>query len=144
MGLHDTQGSAVLICNIICNLLFFMHREHFSLKSPPFTSLFSYSLLPFFTVQDCTPWDIFFRPLPCLAPFVDVYLTCFIPFPLNFVEALGKWVNLYQFLWFLLQRTACPQVQPDPCRRLFKLPKSLRFAHLISSQCAGVVCKMPW
>lgn len=41
LGLHDTQGSAVLICNIICSLLFFMHREHFSLKSPPFTPPFT-------------------------------------------------------------------------------------------------------
>lgn len=87
---------------------------------------------------------LFFHSLPCLTCFVDVYLSCLTPFPLDFVEALRKWAHLYQFLWFLLQRTVCPQVQPDLCRRLFKLPKSLRFAHLVSSQCAVVVCKMPW
>lgn len=75
----------------------------------------------------------FSQPLPHLSHFLGIDLTCFTPFPLKSAEALRRGVRLYQFLWFLLQRTACPQGQPDPCRCLLKLPNFQRFAHLISS-----------
>lgn len=106
-----------------CNLLFFVVKST-SLSGLLHSCLSLFSKPFYLSALYRIPCHgtFFSQPLPCLFPFLNIDLICLIPFALDAAEAFGKGVSLYQSLWFLLQRTACPQAQPDPHRCLFKLP----------------------
>lgn len=91
-----------------------MHREHLSLS--PVSSIHLFVFLFPLAFLHCTGLHTTGHFFPAIALHC-LFCGClsFLP-PLDFVEVLRKWVHLYQFLWFLLQRTV--SLSPSPARSL--------------------------